>query len=96
LYLKEDKYRLATGIGGASVNLDVYGVDSSGGDRGVFIPLTTEGGAFIGEFLFGFKKDVYVGVRGQYRDLKLSLDRERLDVVDKRENAGLFRDLGVT
>jgi hypothetical protein len=50
LYLKEDKYRLATGIGGASVNLDVYGVDSSGGDRGVFIPLTTEGGLSLESF----------------------------------------------
>jgi hypothetical protein len=84
LYMKEDRYRIAGGIGGASVKLDVYGVDRAAGDRGSFVPLNTEGGGFIGEFLFGLKQDLFIGLRGQYRDLKLSLDRERMDSSDIR------------
>ncbi len=82
LYFKEDKYRVTSAFGKASVNVDIYGVGLAAGNKGVFIPLKTEGGGFFGEFLYGLKKGVYVGARGQYRNLTLSLDQERLGSSD--------------
>src|SRR4051812_12682279 len=82
LYLKEDKYRFATAFGNADVNLDIYGIGKSAGDNGTFVPLKTAGKGFIGEALFALRKGVYVGMRGQYRNLRLSLNRERLDSTD--------------
>ncbi len=78
LYLKEDKYRFATAFGDASVNVDIYGVGRAAGARGTYVPLNTEGRGFIGESLFAVRKGVYVGLRGQYRNLRLSLDQEKL------------------
>ena len=82
LYLKEDKYRFATAFGAADINLDIYGVGKAAGNQGVFVPLNTNGGGFFGEFLFRIKKGVYIGARGQYRNLRLSLDEERLGSSD--------------
>lgn len=78
-YLREDRYRFLTVFGNASVNADIYGVGEAAGNRGVFVPLNTAGNGFIVESLFRLKKGVYVGPRGQYRNLRLSLDRERLE-----------------
>jgi hypothetical protein len=82
LYVKEDKYRFTTAFGNADVNLDIYGVGKAAGDKGVFVPLKTEGKGFIGEALYGLKKGFYVGLRGQYRNLRLSLNPDRLDSTD--------------
>ena len=82
LYMKQDKYRFASAIGTADVNLDIYGIGKAAGDNGTFVPLKTKGTGFIGEALYGLKKGVYIGIRGQYRNLKLSLNRERLDSSD--------------
>jgi hypothetical protein len=82
LYLKEDKYRLTTAFGAVSINADIYGVGREAGKRGVFVPLNTEGGGFIGESLFRLTKGVYLGGRAQYRNLRLALDREELDSSD--------------
>ena len=82
LYLKEDKYRITSALGGATINADIYGIGKLAGDRGVFVPITAEGGGFLGEFLYGLRKGVYIGARGQYRNLTLSLDREKLDSPD--------------
>jgi Omp85 superfamily domain len=79
LYLKQDKYRVTAALGTASVNFDIYGVGRAAGDRGTFVPLNTDGKAFIMEPLFRLKKGVYLGLRGQYRDLRLSLDQQKLD-----------------
>ena len=46
------------------------------------MPLKTDGKAFIGEALFRLKKGLYVGLRGQYRNLRLSLNDERLGSSD--------------
>jgi hypothetical protein len=82
LYLKQDKYRVTTAFGRADINLNIYGIGKNAGDQGVFIPLKTKGGGFFGEFLYQLKKNVYVGVRGQYRSLSLSLNQEELDSED--------------
>jgi hypothetical protein len=82
LYLKEDKYRFMMALGYASVNLDIYGTGKIAGDNGVFVPLKTEGKGLVGEALFRLRKGFYVGMRGQYRNLRLSLNRERLDSSD--------------
>ena len=82
LYLKGDKYRVAAAFGTASVNLDVYGIGKAAGSQGVFVPLNTEGTGFIVEFLYALKKGVFIGVRGQYRNLGLSLNTERLSSSD--------------
>jgi hypothetical protein len=82
LYLKEDKYRLTTAFGNANVNLDIYGVGQSAGDNGTFVPLKTQGKGFLGEALVALKKGLYVGMRGQYRNLRLSLNQERLGSSD--------------
>jgi hypothetical protein len=82
LYLKEDKYRIAGGVGGLDVNLDIYGVGLAAGNRGTFVPLNVSGGGAIGEFLYAVRKGVYIGARGQYRRLQLGLNRERLESSD--------------
>ena len=64
-YLKEDRYRIATAFGTADVNMDIYGVGKIAGDNGIYIPLKTKGQGFLGEFLYGVKKGVFVGMRGQ-------------------------------
>ena len=76
LYLKEDRYRLAIAAGTASVNLNIYGIGQLALARGLYVPLNTDGTAFLGEFLYGLKKGVYIGVRGQYRDLRLSIKHD--------------------
>jgi hypothetical protein len=82
LYLKEDKYRLWAVAGAASINIDIYGIGRLAGDQGTFVPLKAKGGASIGEFLFRLRKGVYLGARGQYRNVSMSLDQERLDDSD--------------
>jgi len=62
--------------------VDIYGVGLAAGNRGVFVPLKTDGGGFFGEFLYRLKKGIYVGTRGQYRNLTLSLNQEKLDSPD--------------
>jgi hypothetical protein len=82
LYVKQDKYRFAAAFGSADVNLDIYGVGKSAGDNGTFVPLKTKGKGFIGEALYGIRKGVYVGFRGQYRNFELSLNRDKMDSED--------------
>jgi len=77
LYFKEDKYRIATALGTANVNLDIYGVGKAAGDNGIYVPLNGNGKGFLFEGLYGLKKRFYVGFRGQYRNLRLSLDKEK-------------------
>jgi outer membrane protein assembly factor BamA len=78
LYLKEDRYRITAAVGSASINFDIYGTGTAAGNRGTFVPLNTEGGGGIGEFLFRVRKSVYVGARGQFRNLSVALDQERM------------------
>jgi outer membrane protein assembly factor BamA len=80
LYLKEDKYRLTLAGGHASINADLYGVGKLAGDRGLFVPLNTKGTAFFSESLLQVKKSIYLGVRFQYRNLKLSIDRRNSEL----------------
>src|SRR4051812_49136899 len=82
LYMKEDRFRFVVALGNADVNLDIYGIGKSAGDNGTFIPLKTKGKGFISEALFALKKGLYVGMRGQYRNLRLSLNQERFDDSD--------------
>ena len=82
LYLKEDKYRVTAGFAKASINFDVYGIGSQAGSEGYYVPLNVKGGGGMGEFLHRLKKGIYVGVRGQYRNANLSLNRERLESDD--------------
>jgi len=79
LYLKEDKYRLVAAFGNAGINADIYGVGEAAGQRGTFVPIKVNGGGLVLESLFRLKKGIYVGARGQYRSLSLSIDREKLD-----------------
>jgi hypothetical protein len=82
LYLREDKYRIAVAAGTASINVDLYGIGEESGNRGTYIPLNTDGSGLIGEFLHRISKGVYLGVRGQYRNISLSLNQESLDSSD--------------
>ena len=82
LYMKEDKFRFVVAAGNADINLDIYGIGKAAGDNGTFIPLKTKGKGFISEALFALKKGLYVGMRGQYRNFRLSLNQERLDSSD--------------
>jgi outer membrane protein assembly factor BamA len=79
VYLKEDKYRLAFGVGTASINFDIYGIGQESGDQGVYVPLNTDGAGFIVEFLHRLRKGIYFGARGQYRNVALSLNQEDMD-----------------
>lgn len=82
LYLKEDKYRIFAAFGGVSINAEIYGIGKLAGDRGIHVPINVDGGGIFGEFLYRLRKGVYIGARGQYRNLTLSLDREKLDSPD--------------
>ncbi len=82
LYFSQDKYRLTAATGYARVNADVYGVGKPSGDQGLFLPLTGKGSGILGEFLFRLRKGIYLGPRAQYRNLSLSLNREKLDIPD--------------
>ncbi len=42
------------------------------------MPLNTTGSAGVAEFLYRLRKSVYVGARGQYRNLKLSINQDKL------------------
>jgi hypothetical protein len=82
LYMKEDKYRVAVGLGDASINFDLYGIGSAAGREGVFVPLNVNGRGGIGEFLYRLRKAIYIGARGQYRNAILSVDQSRLNSSD--------------
>jgi hypothetical protein len=82
LYLKEDRYRLTAGGGTAGINADIYGVGKWAGDRGLFLPLTVDGSAFVTEALFRIGKDLYIGPRFQYRNLTLAINQEEVDIPD--------------
>jgi hypothetical protein len=84
-YLKEDRHRVSLAGGHASINVDLYGVGRADGDRGVFLPVNAKGTAFFTEYLSRVSKGIYVGLRFQYRNLKLSLDRENADLPDDIE-----------
>ena len=85
LYLKEDKYRVSLAGGHASINADFYGVGRAAGESDVFLPLNTKGTAFFTESLIQFRKHLYGGLRFQYRNLKLSVDRQNSDFGDDVE-----------
>ena len=80
LYLKEDKYRISFAGGHASINADLYGVGRAAGENEIFLPLNTKGTAFFTESLIQFQKHLYLGLRFQYRNLKLSIDRQNSDL----------------
>jgi hypothetical protein len=81
LYFKEDKYRFTVAAASAKINADIYGVGKLAGDRGLFLPLTFNGSAFIAEPLFfRIRKSFHLGFRFQYRDLKMSLNSEESDL----------------
>jgi len=82
LYFKEDRYRLTAIYGAADVNADIYGVGREAGNRGIFVPLKTTGNAGMAEFLYRLRKSLYAGARGQYRNLTLSLNQEKLEDSD--------------
>jgi outer membrane protein assembly factor BamA len=46
------------------------------------VPLKTKGNGFIAEALYSLKTGLFIGMRGQFRNLRLSLNRERLDSSD--------------
>lgn len=95
LYMKEDKYRFAALIGTASVNLDIYGIGQAAANRGVYVPLKTDGRGFIGESLFRLRKGVYIGARGQYRNLRLALNREKMESSEPPEQvADVINQIG--
>jgi hypothetical protein len=85
LYLKEDRYRLTVAGGHASINAELYGVGRLAGERGLFVPVNTKGTAFFTEPLMSIRKGIYVGARFQYRNLKLSIDRQNSDLPDDFE-----------
>lgn len=82
LYLKHDKYRLSIAAGAASVNFNIYGIGKDSGNDGIHVPLNADGSGFLGEFLHRLRKGVYLGVRGQFRQVKLSLNEEELESSD--------------
>jgi hypothetical protein len=83
LYFKEDKYRLTIAGGGAKINADIYGIGKLAGDRGLYLPLTFSGSAFIAEPLFfRIRKSVYLGARFQHRNLNMTLNKEELNLPD--------------
>ncbi len=82
LYFKQDKFRLTGAVGGADINADVYGVGKLAGDRDLYVPLNFSGSAFILESLFRIRKNMYVGPRFQYRNVTMSLNREKLNLPD--------------
>ena len=82
LYLKQDKFRFTAALGTANVNLHIYGIGKVAGDQGTFVPLNTAGQGLIGEAFYGVKKGLFIGLRGQYRNFRLSLDQEELDSSD--------------
>jgi hypothetical protein len=83
LYFKEDKYRFTIAGGGAKINADIYGIGKLAGDRGLYLPLTFSGSAFIAEPLFfRIRKSVYLGARFQYRNLNMKLNEEDLNLPD--------------
>ena len=82
LYLKEDRYRVASAIASASMNFDVYGIGAAAGRQGIYIPLNVKGGVGVSEFLYRLRRGIYLGVRGQYRNATLSLNKDRLESSD--------------
>ena len=81
LYFKEDKYRLTIAGGGAKINADIYGIGKLAGDRGLYLPLTFSGSAFLAEPLFfRIRKSVHIGARFQYRNLNMTLNEEDLNL----------------
>ena len=67
LYFKEDRYRLNSALGTAHINAGIYGVGILAGNRGTFVPLKIDGNGLISEFLYGFRKGVFVV--GQIREV---------------------------
>jgi hypothetical protein len=94
LYFKEDKYRFTVAGGSAKINADIYGVGKWAGDRGLYLPLTFSGSAFIAEPLFiSIGKSFHLGVGFQYRDLTLKLNEEEWDLPDGTEPPPAFEGI---
>jgi hypothetical protein len=83
MHFKEDKYRFTVAAGGARINADTYGIGKLAGDSGLHQPVTGAGSGFIFEPLFiRLGKTLHLGARFQYRDLKLTLNRDELNLPD--------------
>ena len=76
LYFAENKYEAAFAVVKLRVIVDFYGVGRVPGEDAVFIPLKTTGNVYFGEFLRNVGKDIFVGIRYQYRRLNFGIDGE--------------------
>jgi hypothetical protein len=79
LFLAEDKWRVITGLGGASINYDFYGIGNEGGDSDFSLPFRTRFAGVLATVLGRIQEGVYLGPTYAYGT---SETRVRVDLPD--------------
>jgi hypothetical protein len=79
LYLKENKYQTTFAFMKGRANYDFFGTDRFPNRPAVSIPLTINGTIFFGEVMRNVWRNIFVGPRYQYRQLRPRLNGEPRD-----------------
>jgi len=72
LYFHENKYQTAFALGKGRANYDFYGIGRDPGSEGVAVEIEQSGAFVFGEFMRNVGKNIFIGPRYQYRQLKAS------------------------
>ncbi|MDJ0837274.1 MAG: BamA/TamA family outer membrane protein [Acidobacteriota bacterium] len=78
LYLREDRYRVTFGAGGAELYYDYFGIGNGAGDRGLSVPLVQQGLGGMAEIMFRLPADFFIGIRGKTAALEVGFDTEEI------------------
>ena len=91
LHLDHDRWRVASGVEGYSVNYDFFGIGNAAGDADQSVDLTQAGAAFLTEGLYRVVNRLYVGPRYRYITVGSSVNNGKgspslIALVDSQEN----------
>lgn len=73
LHFGENKYQATVAFGSGRANYEFFGVGRVPGQSSVSVLIKQNGGAFFGEFMRNFGKNIFIGPRYQYRKLSISV-----------------------
>lgn len=79
LYLRNDRYRITAGYGGATLNYNYYGIGSDAGAQGLAIPFSQRSKAFSVEPTMRVFRKWYIGPRYHIISNHVALNEEKLE-----------------
>ena len=78
LYFNENKYQTTIAAGSGRANYDYFGIGRVPGQDAVAVHIRQRGAFFFAEFMRNFGKNIFVGPRYQYRNLRSERDGSQL------------------